>query len=173
MKRLALAGMVMIAFAMLALGCGKSEKTVYKGPGGKMTVKTDKSSKGEEQTVNVETKEGSMSFKGGVEKSITEAELGAPVYPGAQVQMASKYEGKKPGEGTAENHVLTTADDFDKVAEFYKTHLKNVSGQQNISQGDSKVAMFTVGKDKMEMMVQVMWDAKKKQTMIQVIKQGN
>ncbi len=171
MRRLVLAGVVLIALALM--GCGKSEKTVYKGPGGRVSVEK-KAGGGEAQTTNVETKEGKASVTTGENRTITEAELGAPVYPGAKVEMEADYQGNKSaGAESVQQHMLTTTDDFDKVVAYYKSHLKNVSGEQNMSQGDTKMSMFAIGKkDEAEMMVQVVWDAKKKQTTIHVMKQG-
>lgn len=169
MRRLAIAGALLVAVALLALGCGKSEKTVYNGPGGKVSVQ---SGKGQDKTVNVETKEGTATVTSGEDKTITEAELGAPVYPGARVQAAGKFDSKKAGEQSVEQHILFTNDSFEKVAAFYKSHLKNTKGEQNMSQGEQKMAIFTVGEGKSQMMVHVSWDAKEKRTMIQVMKQG-
>lgn len=173
MRKFALLGFMLFVIVMLAAGCGKNERTVYRGPGGKATVETRKTAGGEEHTTSIDTKEGTATVKTGGDQTVTEAELGVPVYPGAKVEVSGKYESNKPDKEKSTSHyMLSTGDGFEKVAEFYKNNLKNVQGQQNMSQGDSKMAMFSIGKDKMEMMVHVIWDAKKKQTMIQVIKHG-
>jgi hypothetical protein len=169
MRRLVILAAVVTAVAVLALGCGRSEKTVYSGPGGKVTV--EKNAKGEQQTVTFEGKEGKSTVSGGMEKTITEAELGAPVYPGAKVEMQSKMQGDKPGD-SFQQHILFTKDDYDKVIAFYKANLKNVKGEQNISTSDGKMTIFSVGEGKTQMMVHIGWDAKEKRTMIQVMKAG-
>jgi len=168
MRKFVLAAAILIAVALFAAGCGKSEKTVYNGAGGKVSVEKGR---GDEHTTNVETKEGKATVTTGGNKTITEAELGAPVYPGAKVEVSSEYASNK-GDESASHHLLSSTDSFEKVADFYKNNLKNVSSQQNVSQGDSKMAMFSVGKDKVETMVHVIWDSNKKKTMIQVVKQG-
>lgn len=169
-RAIALAAAAGLAVAMLA-GCGKSEKTVYSGRDGKVTVKKDRLG-GKEQTVNVQTEEGTATVTTGEKKTITEAELGAPVYPGAKVEVTGKYEsGKSGGDESIEQHILYTPDSFDKVVAFYKANLKNIKGEQNMSSGDTKLAMFTIGEDKNQMMVQINWDASEKRTMIHVMKQ--
>jgi hypothetical protein len=158
--------------AALVLGCGRSQKTVYSGPGGKVTVKSDKI-KGGEQTVTGETKEGKFTVTGGAAKEITEAELGAPVYPGAKVNIESKMEAKTAGAGPGfQQHVLFTPDSYDKVVAFYKKSLKDVKNEQNMSSGGSKMSMFQIGEGKGQMMVHIAWEAKEKRTIIQVMKAG-
>lgn len=172
MKRVIAIALAAGLLAVFSTGCGKSEKTVYSSKDGKVTVKTDKAG-GSEQTVNVDTEEGSATVTTGQDKTITEAELGAPVYPGAKVDTAGKYQGNDAGETqSVEQHILHTTDDFDKVAAFYKSNLKNVKNEQNVTSGDSKTAIFMVGEDKKQMMVQISRDAKEKRTLIHVIKQG-
>jgi hypothetical protein len=162
--------MALAMVAVLALGCGRSEKkTVYSGPGGKVTV--EKNAKGEQQTVTVEGKEGKATVSGGMDKTITEAELGAPVYPGAKVQMESNMQDEKPGD-SFQQRILFTNDDYDKVVAFYKANLKNIKGEQNVSNGDQKMTIFTFGEEKKQTMLHVGWDAKEKRTMIQVMRAG-
>ncbi len=158
---------VLFALAVLA-GCGRSKKTVYNSPDGKVTVTSEGS---KENTVTTETKEGKVEVTAGQEKAITEAELGAPVYPGAKSNFEGKYESKKPGEAASvQQHILTTSDDFDKVVAFYKSKLKNVKNEQTMSTGDGKMAILQVGEDKDQMVVHITSNPKEKVTTIQVIK---
>jgi hypothetical protein len=170
MRKATIAAIALLALAALATGCGRSK--TYSTPSGKVTVTPGSPVTGKDKTVKVETKEGTVTVSGDQGKTITEAELGAPVYPGATVMMQGKFESKAGGQPGVQQNILVSSDSFDKVVAFYKSHLKNVSGEQNMSNGDSKMAMFTVGKDKNAMMVHINWDADKKQTMTQVMKQG-
>ncbi len=155
----------------LLMGCGKSEKTVYSSREGKVTVKQDRLG-GKEQTVNVETKEGKATVTTGERKTITEAELGVPVYPGAVVEVTGTYQsGKAGGDESVEQHILYTTDSFDKVVSFYKAKLKNIKSEQNMSSGDTKLAIFAVGEENNQTMVQINWSASEKRTMIHVMKQ--
>jgi len=173
MRRSALVLAILFAAALLVGGCGRSRKTVISGPGGKVTVRSEKSSKGEERTTTVETKEGKATVTGGTEKEITEAELGVPVYPGAKVYMETKMETKTASAGgSGEQHILFTPDAYDRVVEFYKKNLKNVKGEHIASSGDQKLTIFTVGEGKDLMMVHLHWDSKENRTMINVMKAG-
>jgi hypothetical protein len=165
MRKIIVPGIVM-AIAALVLGCGRSQ-VVQSTPNGKVTV--TKSATGKVEGMKVETKEGSATYTANSGKTLTEAELGAPVYPGAKEMMAGNFESNKatsqPG---FKQHILTTTDSFDKVAAFYKSNLKNVKNQSEFGTGPSKMAMFVVGEG--ELTVQVTADAKQNQTMIHVIK---
>jgi hypothetical protein len=164
MKRSAMLGMSLAALAMLALGCGSRTTTV--APGGNVTV--NKSVTGKVKDVKVETKEGTYTSKVGSGKTITAAELGAPVYPGATEMMARDFKGNKmanmPGYS---QHILATDDSFDKVNAFYKSNMKGAVGQE-MSQGAKKIAVFAVGNG--AMMVHIVTDPEKKKTMIMVMK---
>lgn len=171
MKRIIALAAAAGLLAVLVLGCGRSEKTVYSGREGKVTVKTGRQGS-KEQTVNVQTEEGTATVTTGEKRSITQAELGAPVYPGAKLEVTGKYEsGKSGGDESVEQHILYTTDSFDKVVAFYKANLKDIKSEQNMSSGDTKLAVFAVGEDKNQMMVQINWDAGEKRTMIHVMKQ--
>jgi len=160
-----------LAMAMLFCGCAKKERS-YVVPGGKAKVKTEKSLGGEKTTVEVQTKEGKATYTAGEKKSVSEAELGVPVYPGAKVQMSGQYEGPQTGsEGKVSQYQLTTDASFEDVVKFYKSRLKDVKGSYTHAQGDQKMAMFSVG-EKAKRTVHIIADAEKKQTIIQVIKQG-
>jgi hypothetical protein len=158
---------VALAAMLSVLGCGRSEKTITV-PGGKMKV-TQKSRHGKVATVEFETK-GGKAIVSNEKTTITEAELGAPVYPGATLQMSGKYEGSESsGTKKAEHYQLITKDSFDKVLAFYKPRLKDAKGSYVQSQGDQQMAMFQLG-EKDEMTMHIIADPKKNETLIQVIK---
>lgn len=153
----------------LILGCGRSDdaKTVST-PGGTVTVKTDGSGGG--GTVRVETKEGKATVVTGQEGgTITEVQLGVPVYPGATMKASSKMENKgSDGGGSVEMHMLVTQDSFEKVSAFYKSNLKNVTNTLTQGSGEKGMAMFAIG-EKGDTSVTVSSDGTKG-TMIQVMK---
>ena len=172
MRRLMVVLALLAAAAVLSTGCGTRKQTVTT-PGGKVTVETKRSGRGDKTTWTAETKEGKTTVTGGEEKTITEAELGVPVYPGAKVNIESRVETRTPGAGSGYEHrVLYTPDSYDKVVEFYKKNLKNIKNESSASSGDTKLTMFQIGEGKDQMMVHVTWDAKENRTMIQVIKGG-
>jgi hypothetical protein len=164
MKKSAVLSMALAALAMLALGCGSKTTTV--APGGSVTV--NKSVTGQVKDVKVQTKEGTYTSKVGSGKTITAAELGAPVYPGATEVMAGGFKGNQmasqPGYS---QHILSTSDGFDKVNAFYKSNLKNPVSQE-MSQGGKKIAVFVMNNG--ATMVHLMTDPDKKKTMIMVMK---
>ena len=166
---------IVVAFvvsAALVVGCGRSQRTVVV-PGGKMTVTTDKKG-GETKTVTMESKDGSGKVTIGSQKTMTEAELGVPVYPGAESLASSKAEGKEGGKASSyENYTLSTTDSHDKVAAFYKSRLKDVQSSSTIDQGDHKMTMFSIERGKLRIVVQVMDDPKEKKTMIVVTRAVN
>ena len=132
---------ICVLFVVLLIlgGCG-SKRTVTV-PGGKATV-TDEGGNG--KTVEMETKEGKATMST-EKKSITEAELGVAVYPGAKVEMSGSYEGSAAGqEGKSEQYMLTTPDSFEKVTEFYKANLSNVKNSFNQTMGGQKMAVYAV-----------------------------
>jgi hypothetical protein len=161
--------MVSALSCALISGCGRSDngKTVST-PGGSVTVKTNASGGG--GTVQVETKEGKATVVTGQEGgTVTEAQLGVPVYPGATVKASSKMESKgNGGEGSVEMHMLVTQDNFEKVSAFYKSNLKNVKNTFTQGSGEKGMAMFAMG-EKGDTTVTVSSDGTKG-TLIQVTK---
>jgi len=148
----------------LVLGCGA--KRTYVAPGGKVTV-NEKG--GKAKSVQVETREGKATIDVS-KKSITEAELGAPVYPGAAVEVSGNYEGTAGEAKNVKQTTLTTPDVFDKVFDFYKSHLKNVTNTVNQGAGDAKMGMFSAkSADGSEIAVHIMADKSKNVTTIQVV----
>ena len=151
--------------AIMLVGCAR--KHTYYGPGGKVTV-NEKG--GGSKTVQVQTGEGKATIDVN-KKSITEAELGAPVYPGATVEVSGNYEGAAGQSGNMKQTMLTTPDGFDKVFAFYKSRLKNVKNTVNQSMGDGKMAIFSAASaDGSELTVHIMTDKSKNVTTIQVMK---
>ncbi len=162
----------MVGGSLLVAGCGRDEKkVVVEGKDGKATI-TAKGA-GDTQVVQMETKEGKVTVTSG-NQTVTEAELGVPLYPGAKVVSSGRMDSSKEGtEKSYAQYHLGTKDDFDKVYTFYKTNLKNVEQTLNQSAGDQKMAMFTVGnKEKGTINVNIIRDEKKGETLIQVLRLG-
>jgi hypothetical protein len=133
-----------VTAACFVAGCGRDESKTFTTPGG--TVKVTAKQSGQEGVVTVETKEGAATIKTGPQ-AVTEAELGAPVYPGAQVVSSGQFgQTKDAGSGVASTFLMSTNDSFDKVSAFYKTNLKDVQQSMDQTAGDQKIAMFMTGK---------------------------
>lgn len=171
MKKGILVGCVMcLIVGLVFFGCGKKEETrTISTPDGKMKVTADKSGQG--GRVEIETKEGkSIVITGEQGGTVTESQLGVPVYPGATLKASSKMEGPATGgQGGVEVYTLISSDNWEKVAAFYKSNLKNVKGTFNQGSGDQGMAMFSIG-DKGDLTVNVIGDSKKNETIIQVAK---
>lgn len=164
MKKAIILGMATASLAMLTLGCGSKTTTV--APGGKVTV--NKSVTGQVKDVKVETKEGSYTGKVGSGKTVTAAELGVPVYPGAVEMMSGEFKGSKMANTPGyDQHIIATDDSIDKVEAFYKSNLKNAMNQ-DMSQGGKKMSMFMVNQG--EIMVHITTNPEKKKTIIMVMK---
>ena len=161
MRRERLILLVLLAVVVVASGCAR--KRTYYGPGGKVSVG------GTGKSVEVQTGTGRATIDT-EKKTITEEELGVPVYPGAKVELSGDYQGTGAGQGGMQQHMLTTPDDFDKVVAFYKSNLKNVKNSVNQDMGNSKMAMFTTtSAGGADITVHIMTDAQKKITSIQVL----
>jgi hypothetical protein len=119
MKREALvlcALFILYSAACLTAGCSSEESKTVVTPEGKATVTTK--TEGEKSVVKVETKEVTITVKSGPQ-AVSEAEVGAPIYPGAMVVSASQLaETKDAGSGKASTYSMTTNDGFDKVVSF-------------------------------------------------------
>jgi hypothetical protein len=172
MKRIEGKGLVISILSLLVVGmvlisgCGRSEKS-FSTPDGKVTVKTD--GKGQGGTVQMEGKDGKVSVVTDQGGSVTEAELGVPVYPGSTVKATVKMEDKSAGnKGSVEMRTLSSKDNFEKVSGFYKANLKNV--KSTFVQGDAGkgMAMFSIGENG-EITVNIIGDGDK-ETTIQVAK---
>jgi hypothetical protein len=159
---------VVLITGLLISGCGKDKNSFTAStPGGKVTVNADKSGQG---TVQIETKDGKVVVTGQQGGTVTEEQLGVPVYPGATVKGSSKMEGPATGNkgGTLEMYTLMTPDSLEKVTAFYKTNLKNVKNSLVQGSGDQGMAMFSIGDDG-AISVNIVSD-KNKETVIQVAK---
>ena len=138
---------LLVVVGLLFSGCHKKEDTfTVSTPGGKMTVKADGSGQG---ALQIEGKDGKTTVvvgqRGG---TVTEAQLGVPVYPGVTVKGSSKMEGTAAGgKGAVEMYTLSSQDSFDKVAEFYKSNLKDVKSNFVQGSGDKGMAVFSLGED--------------------------
>ncbi|MBA4389952.1 MAG: hypothetical protein C0399_03340 [Syntrophus sp. (in: bacteria)] len=156
---------------LLMTGCGKKEDTFsISTPGGKVTMKTDGSSG--QGAVQIETKDGkAVVVAGQPGGTITEAQLGVPVYPGATVKAIVSMQGAAgDGKGRTDMCTLVTPDNFEKVAAFYKSNLKNVKNSFVQGSGDQGIASFTVAGDN-AITVNLGPGEKNKGTAIQVAKQ--
>jgi hypothetical protein len=168
MKKDVTAGLVVFVIVGFVLfGCGKKEEThTVSTPGGKMKVTTDRSGQG--GRVEIETKEGKTVITGEQGGTVTETQLGVPVYPGATLKASTKMEGTGGRQGAVEIYTLASSDNWEKVSAFYKSNLKNVKGNFTQGSGDKGVAMFSIG-EKGDITVNVVADGKNG-TAIQVAK---
>ena len=164
-KTMAILAVLFLLGALFA-GCGKSEQT-YVTEDGKVTVKKNVSPGGG-GTVEIETEDGGKAtITTDTKKTITAAELGAPVYPGAVVEGTSKSE---TPQGKMEHTALVTPDSFEKVAAFYKSGLKNPRNTHSATYDDTQSAVFVMGDDKASLTVTITATKGEKQTNIVVMK---
>ncbi len=158
---------VLIAAVSLG-GCSRQQSVSTLGG----SVKVTKVGSGA-QSVEVQTETGSAKVST-EQRTISEDELGVPVYPGSTVEVSSEYQGA--GEGEQEHsthHILSTKDSFDKVYAFYKSNLKDVTQQMKQNMGDNQVAIFnTKRKDGAPVSVSITTDNEQKVVRIQVMQIG-
>jgi hypothetical protein len=151
---------------LLVGGCGREESATYSSPEGEVTV-TSKEQGGRE-VVTVESGGGSLTVFSGPQ-SISEAELGVPLYPGAQLFSSAQMEqGGAEAAGAIASYSLTSGDGFDEVVAFYRANLKDVRQSMDQNLGGQKMAFFLVGKENQLKSVQVMSDLVEGKTAIQV-----
>ncbi len=103
---------------VMAVGCGGSETTV-KTPEGEVKVEE------EDGKVTYETEEGKVTYEGS-DKAPSEAELGAPVYPGAKYVEGSGGSATATGpegEFSTAGAEFVTEDSYSKVVDFYRGEL--------------------------------------------------
>ncbi len=106
--------LALVATLVIATGCGGS-KTTVKTPEGEVKVEE------KEGKVTYETEEGKVTYEGS-DKAPSEAELGAPVYPGAEYVEGSGGTATASGpEGqfTTSGAEFVTEDAYSKVVDFY------------------------------------------------------
>ncbi|HOE17217.1 MAG TPA: hypothetical protein PLX02_05785 [Syntrophorhabdaceae bacterium] len=135
---------ILAAATIFMAGCGREESRTITTPEGKVTVTTKQ--EGGKEVVKVETKQGSVTIKAGAQ-AVSEAELGAPIYPGAEVVSSGQFgEKRDAAAGIASVYAMTTNDNYDKVVSFYKKNLKNIQQTMDQTIGDQKMTMFMSGK---------------------------
>ena len=157
---------LMVAGTLFTTGCSKEESTSYSTPGGDVTVTTQQQDG--KDTVTVKSAEGSLTVSNAPQK-ITEAQLGVPLYPGAQLVSSAQLEqNHDTAPGMSASYLLTSSDGFDQVAAFYKANLKDIHQTMDQGMGDQKIALFLVGKKNAHKSVQIMSDAVEGKTAIQV-----
>jgi hypothetical protein len=105
-------------------------------------------------STTIKSKSGEVSMGKG---AVDPASLGLPVYPGATQSNDNSnisINDTSKGEG-AQFVVLTTADPFDKVYDYYKGQLPSGSEKMKVETGDSSVAQFQIGTDKDQKVVMI------------------
>ena len=138
----------LIPFALLAAflaGCGGPTQTVTDSEGNKATISQDGAKmtfEGKDgEKVDVVSKDGKTTWKsneGATMESggtMTEAELGLPLYPGGKTQEGSSTKVDTP-QGSVRTVILTTSDAPDKVVEFYKPKIKEPNTYTGTNDGN-------------------------------------
>lgn len=164
MHKTAAALVALFLIAVLVGGCGRPEGTVYVSKGGKVTATKTGPNAGR---VEIETKEGKATIETNTTQTVTEAELGVPVYAGAVVKQSGTIESNSEKVFTCS---LATTDDFEKVVAFYKSNLSNAQNTVTSNTGEAKVASFVVGSTEASISLTIMWTKKEPTTMIQVVR---
>jgi len=148
MNKLAVVVASLVLMVALMAGCGKSQQTYITPEGEKVTVTREGSPRGESGKVEIESEEGRVSVSHDAKKqTISEAELGAPVYPGALVEGTTEFENLAGEGGRMKTVILVTPDSFDKVKAFYKSRLKGARSSWSASDEDSKMMTMSHGTD--------------------------
>jgi hypothetical protein len=159
---------ILYSLAWLTTGCSSEESKTVATPEGKATV-TTKTDEGK-SVVKVETEEGALTVQSGPQ-TVSEAEVGVPIYPGAKVVHSGHLaETKDAASGIAATYSLTTNDSFDKVVSFYRSNLKDVQHAMDQTMGDRKMSMFMMGKEGDMRTIQVMASTSGGPTSIQITK---
>lgn len=149
-------------------GCGREESTTYSTPEGKVTVTARQ--EGRKEVVKLETKEGTLTVSAGPH-AVSEAQLGVPIYPGAQIVSSGQLDHVKgSSSGIASSFLMTTDDNFDKVVAFYKANLKDIQQAMDQTMGNQRMAMFMSGKQGDMKNIQITGAPKGGPTNIQITK---
>ena len=165
MRKTAAALVALFLIAVLVGGCGRpAEQTVYDSKGGKVTATKTGPNAGK---VEIETKEGKATIETNTTQTVTEAELGVPVYAGAVVKQSGTYESNGEKVFTCS---LATPDDFEKVVAFYKSNLSNAQNTVTSNTDEAKVASFVVGPTESSISLTIVWTKNEPTTMIQVVR---
>ena len=159
---------IVSSLAWLSAGCSSEETKTVATPEGKATV-TTKTEEGK-SAVKVETKEGTLTVRSGPQ-AVSEAELGVPIYPGAEVvQSGQLAKTTDSASGIAASYSLTTNDSFDKVASFYRSNLKDVQHAMDQTMGGQRMSLFMTGKEGDMRTIQVIASTAGGPTSIQITK---
>jgi hypothetical protein len=160
--------LLVTAMAVL-VACGCSRKTTTVVPGARK-VTVEEKGKGEGK-VTVKSKEGEMTMEMGKKATVTEAELGVPIYPGAEQGESGTWSMTgKEGSGSTAVYQFKTKDPYDKVFAFYKDKIKNpTSTIENTSDG-KKLGLIQVVDEGKKLMIHVTVQEKDGQTEIGVQK---
>lgn len=154
-----------VATALALAGCGKTEKAVEERMVEKM-MESQLEKNGGKASVDMSG--------GGTKVSTTDAqgntvtmelgnakvgadEIGLPFYPGAEVLAAESRRMRTP-ESTMAQAALHSADDMDKVADFYREKLRAMSANKTMmdnSTADSVNMYLTDEKEKQSTMVSI------------------
>lgn len=120
-----------LAIGLFAIvGCGE-KKTTVETPFGDVEVSKDNGDikigdeNGDDESVTIKTEEGDVTYKSS-DKAPTEAELGVPIYPGAEYVPGSGGTASAKGEDgefVTAGAEFTSDDGFDKVVDFYTKKL--------------------------------------------------
>jgi hypothetical protein len=128
---------VLAMICLVALAGCSSQKKVYSANGSTVTRDTNNN------TVTVQNKEGSMTMG---KNAVDPGKLGMPIYPGATQTEGGMSVTSRTGSGQMAS--LTTPDSFDKVYQWYKSHLPAGAEKMKFGSGDNAVAEFVTGTPK-------------------------
>ena len=168
-------------FAVLTTGCGK--KTTYSTPDGTVTFteKGDKTEiifegeegkieiKGDKQTSTVTTEEGTSTIQFG--EGVSEADIGIPLYAGAQVEQTGSWSQSGEEEGELEHVTLTTSDSIDKVKAFYQKKFPDAQSALDMTTEDGRMVQMILEKGETHKTVMIQRDKDADETTI-VLQRG-
>ena len=166
--------MALILGLIAAIAVGGCAKKTIVTPGGVAQVqKTGKDS----AKVTLKGNNGeTTTIESNKNAKVTEAELGVPIYPGADVGDAGSWSmSGKEGSGSTNACTMKTKDPYDKVYAFYKDKIKNPTMAMENKDADGKpVGMFQIVSEDKKTITSVAISEKDGETEIVVtkIKQG-
>ena len=140
-------------------GCSGHKQTIVTKEGG-ATVETNQSN----DTTTITTNEGTAVVG---KNAVDLSKLDVPVYPGASSESGGLSVQSK--EGNQQIAMLTTADSFDKVYEWYKSHMPAGSEKLHMTTGGSSVAQFAIGTESDKSFKSVMITEATGKTAIQIV----
>ncbi|HEV2878269.1 MAG TPA: hypothetical protein VGW96_01705 [Candidatus Eremiobacteraceae bacterium] len=151
-----------ICIAMLILitaACSGHKQTIVTKEG-TATIETNQHN----DTTTVTSKEGTATFG---KNAVDLSKLGLPVYPGASVDTGGMN--VQSNQGSEQIEMLTTADSFDKVYGWYKSHMPADSEKMHMSSGGQSLAQFAIGKEGEKNIKSVMIAESNGKTTIQLV----